>query len=278
LINDINIDNTINSGQVFLWEKDGNKWYGINGNDVIVIEKNTNKILTFTNKKCDFFRNDDNIVKIINDIKKDIVIKYAILLSPGLRILRQDPFQCVISFITSSNSNIQKIKTTLLRLCNKFGEEVNFCGKRFNLFPSPKALSNASMKELIGCGLGYRARYVRSASQDILNGIIDFKQLRNTDYYTSRDQLTKVSGVGQKTADCILLFSLDKLDAFPLDRWMVRCMHKYYNALFQIDEKLTRRKYEKAHDDIIDYFGVYSGYAQQFLFKMERDIKLKKWL
>lgn len=278
MINDIDIDNTINSGQVFLWKYNLNIWYGVNGDNVIAIEKNTNKISTFTHQKYDFFRTEDNITEIIHNIKKDKIIESAIMSSPGLRILRQDPFQCVISFITSSNSNIQKIKTTLLAICNKFGAEVNFCGQKFKLFPSSEALANASMKELADCGLGYRSRYVKSASYDIFNGMIDLNKLKSVDYHTAIDQLTKISGIGQKIADCILLFSLDKLDAFPLDRWMIRCMRKYYNKLFQLDEKLTWKKYEKAHEDITDYFGAYSGYAQQFLFKMERDIQSKKWL
>lgn len=273
----INIENSISSGQVFLWEQDNNSWYGINGNDVLLINKKTKKISTYTGKKYDFFRRKDNMLKIIMEISKDEIVNLAITSYPGLRLLRQDPYQCLMSFIVASNSNIQKIRDTLLRICNKFGEEINFHNKKFKLFPKPDILGSATVKDLVDCGLGYRAKYIKSASK-ALDGKIDLKNLINKDYFTVRDQLIKIDGIGHKTADCIMLFSLNKLDSFPLDRWMVRCISKNYSKLFKISEKLTAKQYEKMHVDIVGYFGRYAGYAQQFLFKMERDTKSKKWL
>ena len=116
----IDIDNSINSGQVFLWEKCGSDWYGINGQDILKINKNA-VIKSIQNSKTDFFRKKDNMQEIIKSISKDKTVKKAIKQYEGLRIFKQDPFQCMISFIISSNSNIQKIKTSLEKITKKFG-------------------------------------------------------------------------------------------------------------------------------------------------------------
>jgi len=272
----INLEDTIKSGQVFLWEKNGKKWYGINGNDVLSIDQNTQKITSFSEKPADIFRNDDNLKKILGNISQDKIVESAILRFPGLRLLRQDPFQCYISFIVSSNSSIQKIKLMLKKLCKKFGRKVRFDGKEFFLFPEPKQLANAQTKDLLSCGLGYRAKSVKNASKDVVSGKIDFEFLKNTDYDTAKETLLNIFGVGDKVADCIMLFSLEKLVAFPLDRWMIRVLQKYYSKKFQsLGKILTGKKYVLLHEEIVNYFGPYAGYAQQFLFKMEREINKK---
>jgi len=274
----INLEDTIKSGQVFLWEKNGKKWYGINGNDVLSIDQNTQKITSFSEKPADIFRNDDNLKKILGNISQDKIVESAILRFPGLRLLRQDPFQCYISFIVSSNSSIQKIKLMLKKLCKKFGRKVRFDGKEFFLFPEPKQLANAQTKDLLSCGLGYRAKSVKNASKDVVSGKIDFEFLKNTDYDTAKETLLNIFGVGDKVADCIMLFSLEKLVAFPLDRWMIRVLQKYYSKKFQsLGKILTGKKYVLLHEEIVNYFGPYAGYAQQFLFKMEREINKKNW-
>ena len=259
-----------------MWKQCNGEWIGINGQNIIKITKNHFKIKSSIN---DFFRLDDNIDDIISEISNDKVVKKAINLFPGLRLLRQDPFQCYISFIVSSNSNIQNIKNCLQKICKKFGEKVDFEKEELFLFPSPEKLSSAKISELIQCGLGYRAKYVKEASKDVVSGKIDFDFLKKSDYYTAKETMLQSFGVGNKVADCILLFSLDKLDSFPLDRWMIRILQKYYPSIFQFNGKtITPKKYDELHEMIVDYFGQYAGYAQQFLFKMEREIYQKKWL
>ena len=117
----IDVDNSINSGQVFLWEKCGHDWYGINGQDILKINKNA-CIKSIQKSKTDFFRNNDDMQEIMKSISKDKTVKKAIKQYEGLRIFRQEPFQCMISFIISSNSNIQKIKNSLEKITEKFGE------------------------------------------------------------------------------------------------------------------------------------------------------------
>ena len=276
---DINLEYCFNSGQVFLWKKEDNTWYGINGSDVIAIGDKTNHIESYSENPIDILRHGDDSKKIIRSISKDKIVKIAVNRFKGLRILRQDPFQCYISFIVSSNSNIQKIKIVLENLCKKFGKKVRFEGKEFFLFPEAGELSKANGNELLSCGLGYRAKFVKDAVKAVKSGEIDFDYLKKTNYPTAKENLVKIYGIGNKIADCIMLFSLDKLEAFPLDRWMIRVLQKYYSEKFPNSFKsITEKTYENLHDDVVHHFGPYAGYSQQFLFKMERDLNEKKWL
>ena len=274
----INLENTINSGQVFLWTKQKEFWYGINGQDVLKIN-NSGKITSYYNKKYDFFRNSDDMEEIIKSISKDKTTKIAVKKYLGLRLIRQDPFQCFISFIVSSNSNIQKIKSSLEKISIKFGKKIRFDNKEFYMFPEPKKIANATIQEIQNCGVGYRAKFIIDAAKMVESKQIDFDQLKKSNYQNAKETILTVPGIGNKVADCILLFSLDKLEAFPLDRWMIRILKKYYLGKFELETKsITEKQYNTLHEKIIKHFGPYAGYAQQFLFKMERENYQKKWL
>jgi N-glycosylase/DNA lyase len=274
----IDIDNSINSGQVFLWEKDGTDWYGINGQDVLKINKN-GIVKSIRNSKTNFFRKNDNMEEIIKSISEDKTVKKAVKEYEGLRLFRQDPFQCMISFIISSNSNIQKIKNSLEKITKKFGTQIKIQNKEFFLFPNPEKLANASIEEIKKCGVGYRAPFIKQASKMIVLKKINFEYLEKCDYEEAKKNICVIPGIGNKVADCILLFSLNKLEAFPLDTWMIKILEKYYSNQFNIKTKtITEKQYQILHEKIVNYFGPYCGYAQQFLFKMERENYNKKWL
>ena len=273
---EINIDDTINSGQVFLWKKIDSKWYGVDGKKILILEE---KLDVKSKDIHNFFRFDDDFQGIKKQLSKDKIMKKAINNFPGMRILRQDPFQCYISFIVSSNSNIPNIQTRLQKLSQKFGEKRIIEKNEFFLFPKPEKLANASINEIAKCGLGYRTKYVKKAAIAVNKGMIDFSSLKKQDYQEARDSLCQVFGIGKKVADCILLFSLEKLEAVPLDRWVLRILQKYYSKEFQISTKtITEKTYDELHNKIVDHFGEYAGYGQQFLFKNERDSFAKKWL
>ena len=274
----INIEPTINSGQVFLWEKIDKKWYGIDGDRVLVLE-NEQKFEKNMRYESSFFRFDDDLLEISKELEKDKNVKNALKLYPDLRLTRQNPFQCYVSFIASSNSNIPNIKLRLKNLCQMFGKRKTIDNIDFFLFPSANDLANATISNIQKCGLGYRAKAVKSASISIVNGEINFEELKKMDYHKAKKKLLKIFGIGNKVADCILLFSLEKLESFPLDRWMLRILQKYYSKEFQISTKtLTEKTYDRLHENIVEHFGYYAGYAQQFLFKLERDLYGKKWL
>jgi N-glycosylase/DNA lyase len=274
----INLENTINSGQVFLWTKQKEFWYGINGQDILKINSR-GKITSYSNREYDFFRNSDDMEEIIKSISKDKTTKNAVKKYLGLRLMRQDPFQCFISFIVSSNSNIQKIKSSLEKISMKFGEKIQFDNKEFHIFPEPKKIANATIQEVQNCGVGYRAKFITDAAKMVESKQIDFEYLKKSNYQDAKEIILNVPGIGNKVADCILLFSLDKLEAFPLDRWMIRILEKYYLEKFELEAKsITEKQYNTLHEKIVKHFGPYAGYAQQFLFKMERENYQKKWL
>ncbi len=274
----INVENSINSGQVFLWRKNDNNWYGINGQDILKIST-SGSVKSYQNVKTDFFRKKDDIENIIKSISKDSTTKRAVKQYLGLRILEQDPFQCLISFIVSSNSNIQKIKNSLENISKKFGVKVKFENHEFFLFPKPEMLAKASINEIKSCGVGYRARFIKEAANIIALKKINFENLKKDNYKNAKEEICTIPGVGNKVADCVLLFSLNKLESFPLDRWMIRILEKYYSEKFQLETKtITEKQYNILHEKIVNYFGPFAGYAQQFLFKMERENYQKKWL
>jgi len=274
----INVENSINSGQVFLWKKNKEFWNGVNGNDVLRVDIDGN-INSYQNNKIDFFRQNDNLEEIIKSISKDKTVKIAVKKFQGLRILRQDPFQCLISFIISSNSNIPKIKSNLEKISKKFGKKIKFHNQEFFLFPNPKKLAKASINEITSCGVGYRAKFIKEAAKIVDLKKIDFDYLKKCDYQNAKENICQIPGVGGKVADCVLLFSLDKLEAVPLDRWIIRILEKYYKKKFEITTKtITEKQYNILHKKIVNHFGPFAGYSQQFLFKMEREIYQKKWL
>jgi N-glycosylase/DNA lyase len=274
----INLEHTINSGQVFLWQRHSTRWYGINGNDVLAVDE-SGGIATHSGKEYDLFRQGDDYDAIMRQISKDKTMRSATRRFAGLRLMRQDPFQCYITFIVSSNSSIQNIRLTLQRLSKKFGKKIRFEQNEFYLFPEPEKLAGASRADLLSCGLGYRAEFVKGAAKAVKEKTVDFEALKRADYHTARESLLGVHGIGNKVADCIMLFSLEKLESFPLDRWIVRGLQRHYPAKFSFEGKtLTEKKYQTLHEQLVEHFGPYAGYCQQFLFKLIRESNDKKWL
>lgn len=269
---------TINSGQVFLWDRRGDVWYGINGQDVLAVT-DSGRTRSYMGRRPDFFRRrDDGKKGVAEAISRDARVRRAARAYPGLRITDQDPFQCLVSFIISSNSSIQKIRSCLGALCLKLGERAEFDGREFALFPDAGRLAGAAERQIRACGAGYRAGYVRAAARMVRDGRLDLAALRRASYADAMEGLAAVPGVGSKVADCVMLYSLDKPEAFPLDRWMMRILGRYGGRFATGTRTLTEKQYGLLHGRIVEYYGPYAGYAQQLLFKAERDGLGKGWL
>ncbi|MDE1729033.1 MAG: DNA repair protein, partial [Thaumarchaeota archaeon] len=194
-IDAIDIEDTINSGQVFLWNKIDEQWIGVDGQDILVLKQSPFSARSSSGETDNFLRTDDDLDTILSSISKDRIVKSTVKQSPGLRLVRQDPFQCYISFICSSNSSIQNIKLMLENLCKKFGVKQEFEGHTLHTFPKADTLAGATMKDLIGCKLGFRAKYVKAAAQAVNSGKIDFEWLKKTDYHTALESLKKILGI-----------------------------------------------------------------------------------
>ena len=259
-----NLKHSIECGQVFGWKKIGGWYQGAFKNHIILIKQEKDKLIFDSEVDCkDFlmwtFRLDDNLEDIYLNISKDTFIRAAIEYARGLRIMRQEPFKCLISYICSANSNILNIERMLDNICRKFGSPIKFKNYEAHSFPSPKAIAATSLKELTRCKLGFRAKYVREVSKLIAAGRLNFFELRNLGYEEIKQRLLALPGVGEKVADCVTLFSFDKLEAFPVDVWIRRAMTKYYFNGKKVSDTKIRRF---AHS----YWDKYAGYAQEYIF------------
>jgi N-glycosylase/DNA lyase len=275
---------SINSGQTFLWEQLGNSWYGVDGNRLLKLSLDNERLEFFSypdqgNWERTFFRLDDNIEEIESSIMHDVRLATLVKRYPGLRLLRQDPEQCLFSFLCSSNTNIPMIRRMLLNLTRKFGDVIRCDGLEFHTFPSSSVLASASIAELRSCGLGYRARAVKSAAERITDAELCLSDLKRLRYDQAKARLLEVYGIGNKIADCILLFSLDHLDAFPIDVWIARALMAHYGEVYDcnIGEKLTERQYESVSTAMRLHFGRYAGYAQQYLYYEIRQRSGRSW-
>lgn len=275
---------SINSGQVFLWEKRGDFWYGIHGERVVKFTQQDGRV-EFTSfpedRLCDqkMFRLGDDIKVIFGEISRDPLVHRLVRAYPGLRLMGQEPHQCLFSFICASNTNIPMIRRMLYSMTRKFGMPAKVDGIEFFTFPSAADINRASVDELRACGLGYRAKAIKGAAHAIASGQLDFDALKSASYEEAKKELLQVYGVGNKIADCVLLFSLEKLDAFPIDVWIARALADHYRWLHEkkFGDKITPRQYEQLSSSARQYFGRYAGYAQQYLYYHMRQTAGKKW-
>ncbi len=275
------LDFSLCCGQVFRWRKVGGWWYGVMGESVVKVRQ-CGCELEFENVSEEFvqgyFGLNDDLAKISQCIGKDDYVRKALGRFEGLRIVRQVPWECLISFICATYKNIAAIELMLRKLSLKFGEKKVFDGLEFYTFPSVEVLADASEKALMECGLGYRAKYVQKTAKKILNEKISLDHFRNMPYLEARKRLLEFSGVGLKVADCVLLFSFEKTEAFPVDVWVKRVILNHYaNYLpepfvkkLQSHASLTNAEYLKISDFARTYFGTYAGYAQEYLYHYER--------
>lgn len=275
---------SINSGQVFLWEKHGDSWYGIHGERVVrvtSVDGHTEFAAFPEDRSCDqrMFRLGDDARSIFGEISRDSFVRRLVRRYPGLRLMRQEPHQCLFSFVCASNTNIPMIRRMLYNMTRKFGRPVRVDGMEFFTFPSAADINRAGIDELRACGLGYRAKAIKAATGVIATGQLNFDMLKSATYEDAKKELLQVYGVGNKIADCVLLFSLEKLDAFPIDVWIARALAGHYKWLHEkkFGDKITSRQYEQLSDSAREYFGRYAGYAQQYLYYHMRQAAGKKW-
>jgi len=272
---------TLCCGQAFRWDRRGEWWYGVVRENAFKIRQVGN-FLEIGNAEEKFvntyFSLHDDLPKILQQISKDKHIKEAIASFRGLRILRQDPWECLISYICATYKNISAIKQMLSNLCKKFGDRIYFDEYYFYMFPTPERLARATAEELAKCGIGYRAKYVSETAKMVYENRYEFESLRRMAYEKAKEELLNFPGVGLKVADCVLLFSFGKLEAFPVDVWIKRVILKYYTNHFPNEfirkisgkKSLTSSEYKKLNLFGQRYFGEYAGYAQEYLYHYER--------
>ncbi len=218
-------------GQCFRWRESENGGFsGIAGGKKYALSQTENGVVVHDVSKEDvsflknYFDLETDYGAVIARFSSDKTLKAASEHSPGIRILRQEPFETLISFIISQNNNIPRICGIIDRLCENFGEKID----GGYAFPTAKALSGVTEDDLSPLRAGFRARYIANAVEKINSGEVDFAEVDALPLDPARDILKRITGVGDKVADCVLLFAFHKLDAFPKDVWIKRIMAEYY--------------------------------------------------
>lgn len=267
-----NLEWTLLGGQTHSWDKINDNYIGFTQKQIIVIQEiDKENILwqTYPHKDDENFIKEylnlnKNYSEILTKINKDHHIKQAIKHYPNLRILKQDFEENLLIFILSSHKNMKAIRKSVRYFAQNYGTKVKTDFGDYNLFPSTERLSELSEKELRATGIGFRARYMKDATNKLLNGTIDKRKFNNEE--SARNELIKIVGVGEKIADCVLTFSLGYDNVTPLDVWSKRVLTDLYN----IDPKM---KYQDMRKFISEYFEGYAAWAGQFLFEYYRNLK-----
>lgn len=273
-VEDFDLKHTFECGQAFRWhkKKDGS-YTGIVRDKVINISKIENDIVIknsnledFKNLWFDYFDLARDYKMIKRAIDKDIHMKRAIEYGWGMRILRQDFYEILMTFIISANNNVARIKGIVSILSRLSKKSIHFQGEEYFVFPNPKQIINGGIDALFESKMGYRARYILESSKMILEKPITRENLTCLNTDDAKKELMKFCGVGSKVAECVLLFSHSKFDVFPVDVWVKRVMQELY-----IKED-TNLKYINQYAQ--SYFEKYCGFAQQYLFYYARDYKI----
>lgn len=264
-----NLKATLECGQCFRWKKiDENEYIGVIKDRVIRVKQIGDMLKVWSNNEKDlknvvinYFSLDKDYKKIEEEISCiDDNIQKSLKNSSGLRHLNQDFFECLISYIISANNNIPRISKSVNEISKRYGKKVMFENKEYYLFPTINELKDVTIEDYRNCGVGFRDKYLYSTVNMIINDNIELEKLKKYDTLKLKKILLSFKGVGNKVADCILLFSCGKSEVFPIDVWVEKVMKKLY---FDNKEDVTKAQ-------ILEYactnFRQYSGIVQQHLF------------
>ena len=294
-IKNFNIKQILECGQCFRWDKiTDNNYIIIAFGKVIEVYQNNDEVIILNSTKEDFeniwikyFDLERDYGYIKSELPKDEILRKSVEFGYGIRILNQDPFEMLISFIISARNSIPSIKKTVKKICEKWGNKVIYKNEEYYTFPTPKEIKGATLDEIQTTGASFRSKYIVNTIERV-NEAIEIKEdiKVNPDKYLDNPEildydleyitnlsddechiaLQKFMGVGAKVADCIMLFSMAKHSAFPVDVWVKRAMIHFYVAP---DVSLNKMRIFAR-----DKFGALSGMAQQYLFYYARENKI----
>jgi N-glycosylase/DNA lyase len=271
-VQDYDLGMTLASGQAFRWRfKDGG-WEGVIGNRWIRLRTDEFSIQAEAAERAadwswltNYLQLDLDIREVIRTFPNDEPMKAAATACRGLRLLRQDPWECLASFILSSTKQIVQIQQIIELLTHRFGEPLPVLpgyGPAY-AFPSAARLARATEQELRACKMGFRAPNLLKTARAVMSGEIDLEQLRHVGVEQARAQLLQLAGVGRKVSDCVLLFAYGYQSAFPVDVWVMKALRQLYFPR-------RRVRLQRLHRFAAEHFGPWSGYAQQYLFHYAR--------
>jgi N-glycosylase/DNA lyase len=271
-LRDYDLAATLMSGQAFRWQAHENAWVGVIGrhwvrlhsaNDVLLVQ--TAAPVADWDWLARYLQIDLELTKVIASFPKDDAMRSAVRACRGLRLLRQDPWECLASFILSSTKQIVQIRQIIGLLCERFGEPLIVPEDHApaRAFPTAEKLASLADSELRDCKMGFRAPYLLAAARAVAGKELRLAHLEALPVAEAREALVKIPGVGPKIADCVLLFAYGFQSAFPVDVWVMKALRELY---------FPRRRPSRArlHNFTQTYFGANAGYAQQYLFHYMR--------
>jgi len=270
LESDFDLEATLNSGQAFRWRRTEHGWGGVIGAHAVCLRAQGRRIQARTSPPVSdwgwltqYLQTDVNLEEVLRSFPDDAPMRAASAYCRGLRLLRQDPWECLASFILSSTKQIVQIRQIVESLCQRFGAPLppppgSGLGDVWT-FPSPARLAGASETELRACRMGFRAPYLLAAARSVAGGQSDLAGLGARPLEEARAELMRLPGVGPKIADCVLLFAYGFPAAFPLDVWVLRALRRLYFPG-------RRSKLRELREFAATHFGPHAGYAQQYLF------------
>ena len=290
-VRDYDLAATLDSGQAFRWQLEKDVWHGVIGNNSVRLTQTPEGIHARTAAPVPdwdwlrhYLQTDLDLARVLKTFPDDPPMRAAVAACPGLRLLRQDPWECLASFILSSTKQIVQIRQIVSQLCEQFGEPLAGCSVECSVepvarfdpaprrtlqhsFPTPQRLAAGSEADLRACKMGFRAPYLLATARLIADGKFNPARIRELNYEQARFELIKLPGVGGKIADCVLLFAYGFDSAFPVDVWIERALQQLYFPRRRASEQRLRH-FAATH------FGPHAGYAQQYLFHYIRT-KLK---
>jgi len=272
-VKDFNLTHIFECGQCFRWNKEKDGFFGIAMGEALYITQEGDTVTlhdtnleTYNSVWKNYFDLETDYGKIKKELSGDKTLKEASDFGYGIRLLRQDAFECLISFIISASNNIPRIKKIIESLCQSFGEKKVQKGRTFYLFPTAEKIASLSLEELGIIKAGFRDKYILAAANAVYSKQIDLECLKSASFEYAKCELLKISGVGEKVASCILLFGLQKYEGFPIDVWIKRILEYCWFDTEQTKDALQEFAKEK--------FGDLGGFAQQYLFYWARENKI----
>ena len=274
-VRDFNLRHIFDCGQCFRWnEINENTYLGVAKGKVLKITQNSDTVRLFNTTKDDFdniwhqyFDLDRNYGDIKKALCNDEIMKSATKYGDGIRILNQDLWETVVSFIISASNNIPRIKGIIERLCALYGNEIEYMDEIYYSFPDYQTLATLTCNDLAPIKAGYRDKYIIDAAKKFADGTLSDAYIRSLSTLEAKKALLTVNGIGEKVANCILLFGLSRTESFPVDVWIKRIMeYCYFDGETSIDNISSLAK---------EKFGNLGGFAQQYLFFYAREEKIR---
>lgn len=260
---------TLDCGQLFRWRRQEGAWVGVVGDAVIAVRQEGSTLcVAGAEERCieHYFQLDLDLPAILASIDRDPLIHAAIVRHRGLRLVRQDPWECLISYICAQNASIPFIRCMIENMARCYGVPLSSPWGTYYAFPPPEVLASLEVDDLRRCSLGYRSGYVLDAARRVCEDPGWAGRIDALSFEQGRLELMAFRGVGRKVADCILLFAFQKFESFPVDVWMRRVMREHYLPCEGPDRGMSCREYDAIAGFAREYFGEYAGYAQEYLF------------